>query len=209
MRVTPITNLNDLYTILINKVGVYFTSVTIDGNNNITCLDDERTPLYFRATTGYTGCVVSGKNTTIYGNSFTDNDNANVLITEVVETQYGLVIYGRDNWTESARYMPVFIITKDNAGNTVIFSHMFPASDVGMDTYSCMNSAAPIPTKKKCLNTTNLSLLTSIVPVVVEGNMNYTPNLYWVIDKQYNLTGEIVIGTHHYWSDGQVALLDT
>lgn len=208
MRVTPITSLDDLYSILINKVGVYFTSVTIDGNDNITCLDDERTPLYFRAT-NYSGCVINSDDTTIYGNSFTDNVNLKVLITEVIETQYGLIIYGKDNWAGSTTYMPVFIVTKDNAGNTVIFSHMFPAAEGGMDTYSCMNSVAPIPTKKKCLNSTDLSLLTSIVPVVVEGNMNYTPNLYWVIDKQYNLTGEIVIGTHHYWSDGQVALLDT
>ena len=208
MRVTPITNLNDLYTILINKVGVYFTSVTIDGNDNITCLDDERTPLYFR-NANLSECVISGKDSTVYGNSFTDNVNANVLITEVIETQYGLVIYGKDNWAGSTVSMPVFIVTKDNAGNTVIFSHMFPTSEGGMDTYSCMNSVAPIPTKKKCLNSTDLSLLTSIVPVVVEGNMNYTPNLYWVIDKQYNLTGEIIIGTHHYWTDGQVALLDT
>ena len=208
MRVTAIASLDDLYSILINKVGVYFTSVTIDGNNNITCLDDERTPLYFRATS-QPGCVVHAKDTVIYGNSFTTNESLYVILTEVIETQHGLVIYGKDTWEGSTTYMPVFIVTKDNADNTVIFSHMFPAASGGMDKYSCMNSAAPIPTKKKCLNSTDLSLLTSIVPVVVEGNMNYTPDLYWVIDKQYNLTGEIVIGTHHYWTDGQIALLDT
>lgn len=206
MIVTLMSNLNDLYSVLINKVGVYFTSVTIDSSNNITCLDGEKTPLYFGAATN-TGCVINGSLTTIYGNSFSSSTNTRISITEVIDTQYGLVLYGKDNF--GSVYMPVFIVSKDNAGNTVIFSHMFPDSNGGKDKYQCMNSVNPVPTTKKCLNTTNLSLLTSIVPMVVEGNMNYIPNLYWVIDKQYNLTGEIVIGTHHYWSDGQVALLDT
>lgn len=208
MVVEPITSMNDLYYQLHNYGEAYFTDVTISGND-ITCFKGTDIPLYLKSS-GDSGCVLSGMDSLIFGARFTDNSNAKVLITQVIRTQHGMVIYGRDNWSSSATLMPVFIITKDNAGtpNTVIFAHMFPDSTNGKKTFQCMNSESGA-TSNDCLDTTDVSLLTSIVPVIVSGSMNFCPNLMWTIQKQYNLTGEIVIGTHHYWTDGQIALLDT
>ena len=206
MVVEPINSKNDLYYQLRSYGEAYFTDVTISGNS-ITCFKGTDTPLYLKGT-GDDGCVLSGMDSLIFGTSFCGTSSAKILITQVIRTQYGIVIYGKDNWYEAVNYMPVFIITKDNADNTVIFAHVFPDSTDGKKQFQCMNSESGATTNV-CLLTSDTSLMTSIVPVIVSGSMNFCPNLMWTIQKQYNLTGEIVIGTHHYWTDGQVALLDT
>lgn len=222
MLITPMTSMEELYTFLLNKVGVYFTSVTANSSWDITCMDGDRRPLYLRnedwSSSSPTGlCRINSKNSKIYNTSFQTDERFRIRIVSVIDTQYGLILYGYDDFYGVRPSIPVIVITKDNADNTVIFSHMYPSpssSDPsnpgnGRDKYQCMNSVNPTPTTKKCLNSSDTTLLTSIVPVVVEGVLNYCPNLFWVIQKQYTVAGDIAIGTHRYWSDGQIALLDT
>lgn len=202
MVVTGISSLHDVYLELLNYGQQYFTSVTEDGNGHITCVDDDKTPLYLRKIEDN---KIVAHLTSIYGTALSSNGNLIIMISQIIRTSYGIILYGVDNWysSDQSYYMPLFIITKDNSGKTVIFSTLASKTN-----YKLEGSASPVHKVRSRPSSTDTDLLTSVVPMIVEGCTAYTPNLKWVVQKQYNISGDIVLGTTHYWSDGFVALKD-
>ena len=202
MVVSGVSNMHDVYLELLNYAPQYFTSVTEDSSGNITCLDDDKTPLYLHKNSDNS---ILASLSTIYGTALSDNQNFSIAITQIIRTSYGIILYGSDNYyvSDPSYHMPIFIITKDNADKTVIFSTLASKTN-----YKLEGSAAPVHKVRTRSSSTDTDLLTSVVPMVVEGSTNYTPNLKWVVQKQYTISGDIVLGTTHYWSDGFVALKD-
>lgn len=216
MVITPITGA-DAGTTVYNELRdyaspTYFTSVTKDGSDYITCTTDAGQALYFHISAEqdyYTGTwKVYINYVSIYNNTHRDNYT---LLKSIVRTQYGLIFLCESISDGVSKDVPYIIITKDNAGNTVIFGH--PANEftqnlIERNKFVCVDNAAPIYEVRDCLDSDDTVLLTSVVPIVAEGLLNYCSNLKWVIQKQYNVTGELVLGTQFYWTDGQIALLD-
>lgn len=191
----------------------YFTAVTKDSGDYITCTTDNGTALSFHVQAeqdSYTGIWTTYINyVSIYNNTHRDNWT---MLKNIVRTQYGLIITCDSTENGVTTEIPYIIITKDNADKTVIFGH--PASQstfylIERDVFVCLGDSAPVYAERDCLDTDDTVLLTSVVPVVVEGLLNYCPYLKWVIQKQYNVVGALALGTQFYWTDGQIALLDT
>lgn len=207
MVITRINSVEDLYSELVNYgYPNYFTSVT-QSNDTITCLDGTEAPLVFGADVDMGWVRIFQLR--IYENLLSDNA---VRIKNAVRTQYGIIITAAKEDNGNIIEIPYFGITKDNADNTVIFAHpsnIWDTKYIIKDKFVCMSSAGHEYSKHNALSTDDTCMLTSLVPIVCIGVMNYCPNLKWVIQKQYTNTGEIVIGTQHYWTDGQIALLDT
>lgn len=217
MVVTPISGAQSAETLFeeLRDYGspAYFTTVTKDSNDYISCSTDSGQALYFHVQAEqdmYTGTWKTFINyVSIYSNQHRDNYT---LLTSIIRTQYGLIIMCSSTENGETREVPYIIITKDNADKTVIFGH--PASQstqylIERDVFVCLGDTAPVYAERDCLDTDDTVLLTSVVPVVVEGLLNYCPYLKWVIQKQYNVVGELALGTQFYWTDGQIALLDT
>lgn len=206
MVITRINSVEDLYSELVNYgYPNYFTSVT-QSSGTITCLDGTEAPLVFESD------VDSGwvriYNLDVYENRLAENA---IRIKNIVRTQYGMIITAAKEDNGNIIEMPYIAITKDNADNTVIFAHpsnIWDSKYIIKDEFVCMSSAGPEYSKHDALWTDDTCLLTSLVPIVCVGVMNYCPNLKWVIQRQYTNIGEIVVGTQHYWTDGQIALLD-
>lgn len=208
MVITRINSVEDLYSELINYgYPNYFTSVT-QSNSTITCLDGTEAPLIFDSD------VDSGwvriYNLRVYETMLAENA---IRIKNIIRTQYGLIITGAREYNSEYLEIPYIIITKDNADNTVIFAHpsnIWDSQYIIKGEFVCMSSAGPEFAKHDSPGMDySGDLLTSMAPVICVGVMNYCPNLNWIIQKQYNINGELILGTHHYWTDGQIALLDT
>ena len=214
MVLTPINSSSDAFGELKDYgENVYFTSVTQSGDY-IMCTDENGTEcLKFEIFEDTNMNKTYIRYVEIYGTTLNDNYTN---ITYIVRTQYGLVIQvnasgGNDDF--GTNYGTAYIIiTKDNQSHTVIFAHnakQYSYGAIDNTTFVCSDSAYPQFNEKKCLYSKDLNLLSSTVPVVVDGTMNFCPNLKFLVQKQYIVCGEIVIGTEHYWTDSQVVLKDT
>ena len=212
MVVTPINGsgaVDTVYSELLNYgVPAYFTGVT-KNNDYIECTTANGTALNFHVDAQqdyYGNWNVYINYVSIYGSSHTDNYTK---LTSIIRTQHGLILTTATTIDETEVTAPYIIITKDNSDDTVIFAH--PAGGYGvldMTEFVCVDDAAATYTLRDCEYSTDTVLLTTLVPVICEANMKYCPNLKWVVQRQYNLVGEIAFGEHHYWTDGQIALLD-
>lgn len=203
-------------------VPAYFTDITVT-NDYITCNDSTGAVLYFRVRsydsiykcTPYEPMQLYGQNVSAMVNRIY---NYKTAITKAIRTQYGIILCVKDYSVSDATPLPWIIITKDNEDNTVIFMHPEYSADtasievkyVVRDNYALSSRETGSNVLRTCWPPNDdFFELTSLVPMVVENTMKYTPNLKWVVQKQYDEVGEIVVGTEHYWTDGQIALRDT
>lgn len=212
MVITPIngsTAVDTVYSELLNYgVPTYFTGVT-KNNDYIECTTANGTALNFHVDAQqdyYGNWNIYINYVTIYGSTHADNYTK---LTSIIRTQHGLVLTTITSIDGTDTTMPYIIITKDNYDNTVIFAH--PAggyATLDETEFVCVDDAAPFYTLRDCTYSDDVVLLTTLVPVICEANMKYCPDLKWVVQRQYNIVGEIAFGNHHYWTDGQIALLD-
>lgn len=210
MLVTNITSdstgQNTLYDILLNSgENVFFTSITRN-NNFIECIDGETTPLRL----SFYGANIIWDSThdgaQVYGTII----NANyVRIKQVIRTSHGIILMIGPNVANDVCDAGI-IITKDNDGDTAIIFRKYGNDGMAVTTsFWTASKKYPYSGERAAAVQTNSDLLTAGVPIVLNGAMNYTPDCLMLTQRQYSVKGEIILGTTHYWSDGQIALKDT
>lgn len=209
MVVTPISSVDDIYQLLTNYATQYFDSIVKNGDT-ITCYDGEIEALRFTYVKYEADPAPQLTDVYIYGYEHPDAYND---IYYIVRTAYGLVFVSRREMYADDSRVAWIVVTKDNEDDTVIFSHPVNVNsyhNIRMEYFYCSNTHMHNHVQRNCLYTRECPfLMTSTVPVIVENDIRYCPNLKWIIQKQFDYTGDLVIGTSHYWTDGQIALLDT
>lgn len=209
MLITNITSdpagQDTLYNILLNSgENVYFTSITRN-YNYIGCTDGEAEILKMNFYGGNTIWNSTRGGAQVYDTIINENY---VRIKQVIRTSHGIILMIGPNVANDVCDAGI-IITKDNDGDTAIIFRKYGNDGMAVTTsFWTASKKYPYGGERAAVVQLNSDLLTAGVPIVLNGLMNYAPGCLMLTQRQYTIKGEIILGTTHYWTDGQIALKD-
>lgn len=207
MTIHTITNGDSAYAVLKNFEGVYFDTVT--NSSSIECDINNEHALVFRLG-GYTDDQVDLDFLSIFNQSMS---HGYYRMTEIIETSTGLIFMVKKNQDEDAPFYAFLVITKDDDDNTCIFYRPIGDNDPFNGTpmlnkFCLMDSLNPTKAEKDAPYDTSTTHMTTMVPMVAEGVAHYTPNLKFIVQRQFIANGGILLGGETYWTDGYIAVKD-
>ena len=208
MTINAITNVDSVYTVLKKYEGVYFDTVT--QSVDVIYCDINNAHAIQMSVGGYADEQINLSNFYLFTESM---ESGYYRLKQIIETGSGLVFMVKKNQGEDAPFYPWLVVTKDDADQTAIFYHPLGSTDPfngtpRLDKFYIIDSAYPAKTERTAPYSTDTFNMTTAAPIVVEGLANYTPDLKFIIQRQYNVTGAIQLGDDTYWTDGYIALKD-
>lgn len=208
MTINAITNADSAYTVLKKYEGVYFDAVS-QTNSAVHC-DIDGDHVIEMTVGGYTDEQINLSNFRLFTQSM---DSGYYRFKQIIETGSGLVFMVRKNQDGEAPVYPWLVVTKDDAGKTAIFYHPIGSNDPfngtpSLDKFYIIDSAYPVKVERTAPYSADTFSMTTAAPIAVEGLANYTPDLKFIVQRQYDVTGAIQLGDDTYWTDGYIALKD-
>lgn len=208
MNILPITKSTSLDTVVdfltTAGKGSYFTDVS-ETSGTIKCMKDSITALEFQLAPDQYGNDVYINNIYSAGNALPENFST---LVKIIQTNYGICFVCSDSGSQE---VPYIIVTLDDQDDTIIWvrpADPYSQRDFLKTKYYCFSVSSPVFVEKAAPYSTETQLMTTTVPIVVEGVARYTPNLKWVVQRQYIITGAIALGNQQYYSDGFIAIRD-